>query len=217
MENILFSLSAISDTMIKSLSNSLGLWYILLFNAFGVIAIIIKACEFQLKTRNKILIFATSASACWIIYFFLQGDFTSALTSIVGVVQGLIFMQRGKHKWARSIFWLGLFLIIQVIVFITSFKVWHDMFSVSAGIFGTIAYFVMSEKKYRYIVLCSLICWVLNSAIKMYPIALMCDVTSTVSVIIAIIRFGTMERRAKRQHVQNIVEFVDNTQNKQVT
>ena len=202
MNNGLFSLRAFSDAMVNGLSSSLGVWYIFLFNAFGVTAIIIKACEFQLKKRNTILIFATLASTCWIIYFFLQGDITSALTSIVGVVQGIIFMQRGKHAWAQSVFWLILFLGIQGVIFITSFKVWHDVFSVTAGVFGTIAYFVMSEKKYRYIILCSLLCWVANSISKAYVVALICDVTSTVSVLIAITRFGLLERKNKNANAE---------------
>jgi hypothetical protein len=197
MENMLFSLNALSNRLVEALS-SLGVYYIILFNAFGVIATCLKASEYQLKTRKAIITFAALASCCWATYFILQGDFTSALANIAIIAQNLVFMQRGKKKWASSIFWLFFFIIVQILICVTSFKTLLDLFPILGGILGAIAYFVLKEKTYRYIVFASVICWLLNSLTKGYLIASISDSIGTLSVLIAIIRFTIEEKKLKK-------------------
>ena len=125
---------------------TLGIWYLIILNAFGVVAIIFKVVEYQLKSRKIILLFAVASFLCWIFYFLLQGDFVSALINLVCVIQLLVFLQREKYKWANSIWWMIGFFILQLILGILTFKNWHDVFAVLAGVSATVAYFVMNKK-----------------------------------------------------------------------
>lgn len=185
-------------SVVSYLSSTIGIWHAVIFNAFGIISICLKIIELQLKRRNYIILFSIGSAIGWVIYFFLNGNVASSLISTVAIIQAIIFYQRGKHKWAQSKFWLFLFLAVQVLICIFTFKDWTTFLSVSAGLFGTLAYFVMKEKVYRYLILCSLICWLLNSTFNFYLIAFLADTLSTVSIIISITRYTIAERKEKK-------------------
>ena len=204
---LLFSMAEFGNNIVKTLSSSLGIWHAVIFNVLGIIAICLKVTELQLKTRNNIILFSIGAAFCWMIYFLLNGNVASSLTSLIGVVQALIFYQRGKHEWAKSSFWLYLFLGVQIAICIFTFKDWTTFLAVSAGLFGTLAYFVMQEKYYRYLILCSLICWLLNSTFNFYLIAFLADALSTTSIIISITRYTIKEKKEG----QSKAELVDTT------
>jgi hypothetical protein len=119
---------------------------------------------------------------------------------VIGVIRLLIFIQKGKHKWADSIWWLVFFLLLQTVVSVFTFKDWQDIFSLSAGFVGIVAYFMIDPKKYRALSLAHMSLWVVNSAIRFYPIALISDTMSTISVAVAIVRFTIAERRDKKMN-----------------
>ena len=200
MYNLLFSMAQVSEKLLSVLTSSLGTWYIVILNAFGVLAISCKVVEYQVKKRNAMMIVATSANFLWVLYFIFYGDFSSALTCAIGVVRLLIFMQKGKHKWADSIWWLVFFVLLQTVVTVFTFKDLRDVFSLSAGFVGIITYFMVDQKKYRALSLVHMSLWVVNSAIKFYPIALISDTMSTISVAVAIVRFAIAEKKEKQMN-----------------
>ena len=187
----LLSINNIFDGLVDFLNSNLGVWYIVLINFFGVLAILTKVSEYQFKKRVIRFIICVSASLCWLIYFVLQGQTVSALANLVSLIQTLVFMQRENHEWAKSKIWLYVFLASQIAICLIGFKVWHDIFPPLAGIFGAIAYFVIDEKTYRYFALLNVVFWLANSIAKMpmTVLALVCDATCTVSGIIGLIRF----------------------------
>lgn len=199
LNNLMFSFNALSDGLVSALQGALGAtFYIILVNAFGIIAMLLKVTELQLKKRNVIIVFAAVVSGCWVVYFSLQGDFASALSCFIGIIQSLIFLQRGKHKWADSILWLIGILVVRIVFGVLSFKEWHDIFSISAGIIGTFAYFVMKENHYRAIFLVSILLWVVNSAFKFYIVAFLNDAFASVSAIVAILRYDLLKGKFKK-------------------
>lgn len=178
------------DNFVGNIHTLLGdFWFLILYNAFGLIAVALRVTEFQLKSRAKRYVVSIGSYIAWIFYFFLQNGYTTALVSFVCAVQCLIFLQREKHKWAKSIVWLILFLAIHLTISFMALDSWRAIFSISAGVFATIGYFVISEKYYRIIMICSLSSWVLSSAFNLYIVALCSDCTSTVSAIIGLIRY----------------------------
>ena len=187
-------MATVSAQIVNYLNNTLGIWYLIILNAFGVIAIIFKVTEYQLKSRKYILLCAILSFACWIFYFIMQGDFVSALINVVCVIQLVVFLQRDKYKWANNVAWMYAFLVVQVLIGVFTFKVWHDVFAVLAGVTSTIAYFVLNKRVYRYLSLISMVSWVLNSAFKVYIIALLHDSFATASVGVSLIRFELLKQ-----------------------
>lgn len=196
MVNLLVSMSELSDNLIDYLDSTLGIWYLIILNAFGVIAIICKILEYQVKSRNKMFALVTVACTCWVIYFALYGNFASSLTCLLSVIKMLIFMQRGKHAWADSILWLILFLVLQTGVAIFTTKNWFDVFAITAGYLGIFSYFVLNQKKYRLLSFFHMSLWVVNSIFNFYLIALLSDSFSTVSCGVAIYRYDIKNKKA---------------------
>ena len=198
MNNLLFSLPKLGDTIYTGLISALGtIWFQVLINGIGAFAIIVKVVETQNKRRSKIVLFAILNYLLWITYFVLNGNLTAATVNSISCVQAVVFLQRGKHKWANSYFWFVLFISLQVIA---SFFTWNgpfSLFSICAGILSTIAYYVLDEKLYRYFFLALILLWIGNGIVYFYPIALIHDVFAAVSISIAIVRYNFKGEKEK--------------------
>ena len=195
---------------INSISQSLGFWYLIILNAFGVFAIIFKVSESQFKKRSLIIFFAGVSTGCWMIYYLLNDNLTSSLTSLIAIIKYIIFAQREKHKWANNIFWLYLFIIIQLVVCVLTYKNYTSLFATAAGALGTFAYFTVSQKKYRWTLLCCQSCWVLNGALNLYLIPLVADSLVTISIITAIVRFHIAEKKQKEKLAKESIQINQN-------
>lgn len=175
--------------LVNSLNGTLGIWYVIILNAFGVIAILCKVTEYQMRRRNIVFILAILAQILWMLYFVFYGDFLSAISCTLTFTSTLIFSQREKHNWAKGVWWLIIFLVIQAVMIVFTFKSFKDVFSALAGILGIFAYYCVDMKKYRITSFFYSLAWMLNSIIKFYPLALACDLFSTISVSIGIYRY----------------------------
>lgn len=206
MQNLLFSLQDFT----KNLNDTLGIWYFIILNAFGVIAITCKVIEYQVKKRRTMYVMVTMACACWTAYFGLYGNLISAITCGLSALRGLVFMKRDTCKWARSIFWLYFFLALQIAVVVWASTIsfsWLDIFTISAGFIGIFAYFVTNEKQYRLISFIHMSFWVINSSVYFYPIALISDSFSTISCGVAIYRFDLSKRARAMNKGKKTSEF----------
>lgn len=193
----LLSITESAQSFINLVLQELGVWYYIIVNAFGVGAIIFKVSETQLKYRGLIITFAACSSGCWVLYYLLNANLTSALISFIAIVKYVIFFQREKHKWANSVWWLYFFIAVQLVVCAFTYKDLTSILSTSAGLLGTFAYFTISPKKYRYTLLFCQLCWVANGLINLYYVALLSDLIATISIIAAIIRFTITEKNKK--------------------
>lgn len=164
-------------------------------NLFGLIAVVLKVVEFQLKKRNTRIVLAMGGNICWLFYFFLKGSYASTISSVIAMSSNFVFMQRGKHKWANKPWWLYLFIGLTVLNCLFGYKSWVDIFAISAGLFGVIAYYSLNDKIYRYFSFISLVCWLLNSIFNQYGIALANDAFATISVLVSILRFNVFNKQ----------------------
>lgn len=195
MNNLLVSASALSTQLVSALSAFFGNWYIIILNGFGVLAIICKMLEYQSKKRNVAFLIAMLAQLLWMAYFLFSGDFTSSISCLISFSAVLLFSQRKKHAWAKSVWWLLLFLAIQVVLCVFTFKSWKDIFVICAGISGVFAYYCVDMRKYRTISILYASCWLLNSIVKFYLLALISDTVSVISVLIGKYRYDIRKKK----------------------
>ena len=188
----------ISNNLVSTLNNSLGIWYLIILNAFGVIAIGCKVVEYQVKKRLFAFVLAMASQILWVLYFVLSGDFISAVSCLITFSSVLIFTQRERHAWARSVWWLIGFLAIQVVLSVFTFKGWKDIFPALAGITGVFAYYCIDMRKYRATSFFYALFWLLNSISKGYILALVSDSASLISDSIGIIRYDIIKKPSKK-------------------
>lgn len=179
---------------ITSAINSLGVWGDVIINLFGVIAIVSVLVSYQMKERDKIFILYIVATFSWIIYFILQGNLVSGIMCVISVCRSLVFMQRGKKKWAESAWWLVVFFVLMVGATIFTYRDWRDIFALLATALGTIAFFMVKEKHIRYVNVVAYVFWILNSVTNLYVVSTISDVATLISLLIAIYRFRKTER-----------------------
>jgi hypothetical protein len=181
-------LTDLSNSIVDSLS-ALGVYYNVLTTVVGVISVVILFMSYQMKTRGKILATYIGAAAGWMLYFILQGDLTSAVMNVIGIIRSVIFMQREKYKWANSVFWLFFFIAIMVGCVLLTFSSWKDIFPLLGTVLGTISFFVLSETLLRVLNIGTYCMWIGNSISKGYVIAMISDAFALISCIISIIRY----------------------------
>ena len=202
---LLVSIQEMSENFVQSLNANLGIWYLIILNAFGVMAILCKVLEYQIKTRAKMLVVATIANTSWVLYFVLNGNFTAGLTCALIVIRMLIYMQRDTKAWARSNWWIVAFTVLQTVVAVTTFKYWQDAFSIIAGYIGIFAYIMPSQKSYRLLSLVYIVLWLSNSICYFalsgvaYLLALISDSFSTGSVLVGIWRYDISKKAIKEK------------------
>ncbi len=203
MINLLFSFAELGDSVVQGLTNALGnVWYSVLVNFIGVLAISVKILETQNKKRSRIVILAMINYLLWITYFILYGNFTAGIVNGICCVQALVFLQRGKRKWADSYFWLVFFIAVQLIAGVFTWQSPFSLFSIVAGLISTVAYFVINEKLYRWLFLALILLWIGNGIVYFYPIAIIHDVFATISISIAIVRYNFLGKDNKRKALQ---------------
>ena len=173
--------------MVAELS-TLGVWYNVLYNAAGVIAIILVVIAFQCKIRERVILFHLLSSVCWMTYYFLQGEFTAAAMNVVIVIRELVFMQREKHAWAHSIFWLFFFLALLITLTALTFSTWKDIFPLLGTTLSTIAFFVINVKLLKALCAGNSCFWLTNNLLKGTYLGAVSDTLAIISILIWFIR-----------------------------
>ena len=176
--------------MIGALSSFAGgIGLTVLIYAVGILAMVRSVMAYQFKYRVTIIVVNFSGQACWVVYFLLQRDFTSAISCALTVIVMAVYSMKGKWPWVSSQLCAAAFLVAMVGFSLLTFAGWRDIFPLLAGVFAVIANSRSDEKSLRQFsaIWCAL--WLANSIVKVYPVALVNDVLCTGSTIISLIRY----------------------------
>ena len=160
-----------------------------LIYAVGVLAMVLSVIAYQFKHRVTIIVVNFSGQACWVVYFLLQSDFTSAVSCAITVAVMAVYSMKDKWQWVSHWLVAITFTALAVGFSLWTFATWIDIFPLLAGVFAVIASSRSNEKRLRQFssVWCAL--WLMNSILKMYPVALVNDVLCTGSTVVSLIRY----------------------------
>lgn len=180
---------------VDGIMTALGKSYYIFVYGIGVIAMILSIIAFQFKHRVTIVLSNFLGQTCWVVYFLLQGDLTSAIACALSAIMLAVFSKKDKWKWATSPLSIGFFIGLISGFSLLSFESWSDIFPLLAGVFAVIANSRSSEKRLRQFSLIWCLSWLLNSAFKMYPVAFANDFLCTVSTVVALIRYREKSKK----------------------
>ena len=175
-----------------------------LIYAVGILAMVLSVIAYQFKYRVTIIVVNFSGQACWVIYFLLQSDFTSAVSCALTVIVMAIYSMKGKWTWVSSRICFATIMVAMISFSLVTFAGWKDIFPLLAGVFAVIANSRSDEHSLRFFsaIWCAL--WLMNSILKVYPVAFVNDVLCTSSSIISIFRYR--ETKPSTEETQT-VEF----------
>lgn len=173
--------------VLKALGAEVGLT--VLIYAVGVMAMLLSVLAYQFKYRVTIIVVNFCGQACWVLYFLLQSDFTSAVSCALTVMVMMVYSMKDKWAWVSHKLCPITFTAFVVGFSIITFATWMDIFPLLAGVFAVIANSRTTERRLRQFsaIWCAL--WLMNSILKMYPVALVNDILCTGSTIVSLIRY----------------------------
>lgn len=174
---------------VDGLKDALGGGYLILVYGVGVLAMLLSVAAFQFKRRVTIILCNFFGQTCWVVYFLLQGDLTSAIACALTAAMLAVFAKKDDWKWVSSPLCILGFGILLAGFPLLSFGVWSDIFPLAAGIFAVVANSRSDERTLRIYSLFWCLSWLLNSAFKVYPVAFANDLLSTVSAAVALRRY----------------------------
>ena len=178
---------------IDALVDSMGMGYYILVYGIGLLAMGFSVCAFQFKRRVTIILGSFIGQSCWVAYFLLQGDPMSAIACGLSAVMLALFSKKEEWKWSTGPISIALFISIFVVFFLLTFQIWHDIFPLLAGVFAVVANSQTKEKRLRQFSVLWCMFWLLNSVVKMYPVAFINDFSCTCSTIFSLIRYRNQE------------------------
>ena len=176
----MFSAFAITNTNIG---------HTIMVYAVGIIAMVVSVIAFQFKHRVTIVLCNFLGQACWVLYFLLQTDFTSAVAGALSAAMIAVFAMKDKWKWATSNICVVAFSVIITVFSIATLATWIDIFPLLAGVFAIIANSRTEEKRIRQFSLLWCGFWLINSILKVYTVAILNDLFMTASTAIALYRY----------------------------
>ena len=182
---------------VEALAEAMGLGYDILVYGIGILAMTLSVIAFQFKRRVAIILCNCLGQTSWVLYFLLQGDLTSAIACGLSAIMLAVFSKKDQWKWATGKISITVFIVLIGGFSLLSFRVWSDVFPLLAGVFAVLANSRSTEKRLRQLALPWCLAWLLNSACKMYPVALANDLFCTCSTVIALIRYRDRGREEK--------------------
>ena len=135
MITLVFVSSAISNCFLKT-SYSFS---VKSSSPISPIAMIFLFSIYQQATAKRILICKLFADVCWVIHYLCLGAYSGAIPAFVGMVRELVFINRGKHKWADALIWPIIFIFVNLLLGLKAFNAPVDLLPVIASPFVTFA------------------------------------------------------------------------------
>lgn len=179
---------------IDGLVTTLGFGYYLLVYGIGIVAMTLSVISFQFKKRVTIILCNFLGQSSWIAYFLLQGDVTSAIACLLSAVMLAVFAKSDKWAWATHPLTIVAFIVMISGFSLLSFRGWTDIFPLLAGVFAVIANSRKNERSLRIFSFFWSFLWLMNSAFKFYPVALLNDSLCTISTVVALIRYRKTDK-----------------------
>lgn len=178
----------------------------------GFVALFVSFFIFQQKEKGRTLGFKLADDLLWAGHYFLLGpaSYAAACLNCVCVLRELIFMQRGKKRWASHVIWLPIFILINW-AFAAVPIIWgvkgdfsalttadaYQLFSILGTTMAVIGLYVKSPRLMRAIMLPAQILWLIYSVIVVSIPATISNSIMIVSILISILRYDILQRRKK--------------------
>ena len=120
----------------------------------GGIAVAESFLIFLSNKRERILIFKLISDALWVVNLILVGGYTGALLNVIGVGRGIVFYYRDKKKWASTLLWPILFIVVTAIspiaTLISGREGWYAILPAIGSIVAVISFYSRRPNFTRY-------------------------------------------------------------------
>lgn len=158
----------------------------------GFVAMAGTITAFQINNRKKMLIILFGTSLLYTAHFLLLGAFTGAAMNGVNAVRNVVFYNKYEHSWARSNWWLALFIMLFVAFGVLTWQGWYSALPIIGMVVGAVAFWL---KKPRYIRLVAITVppfwFTYNYIVGSYP-GMAVEIFTFTSIAVAMVRYDVL-------------------------
>lgn len=165
----------------------------------GVIGILSAAIIYQQKTRKGLMITKLISDVIWGVHYVLLGAYTGVAICFLAVFREMIFINRGRYKWASHIIWP---IIFSTAALGTSALTWNGPISILpavASATSVIAFWIGNPKLSR------ILAFPIAGEMIVYDIftssyaGMLNEAIGITSAIIGIIRIDIIQRKKEEK------------------
>ena len=179
----------------------------ILIQAVGIVAMAINSLSFQRPTQKGILRMQLVSSLLFAFHFTMIGAITGGILNAIGACRAVVYGNRDK-KWARSRWWLPLFIALYLAAYALTFTVFGkeptpgnlalEFLPVVGMTVTNISFLLDNERKLRALALVNSPLWMVYNGINRSIGGTVTEIISLISVIIAVIRFDVRKGGRKK-------------------
>ena len=155
----------------------------------GFVAMACGIISFQSKERAKILTFQTMSNFLWVISYLILWEPAAVVANAIGTMRNVLYMFRGKYKFADSKAIPIVFIVIFIISGVLTYQTPFDILPMFAMVISTVAFFVKKENTIRWLSIFVGASWFIFGASAGNIASIVSDGTNLLSIIIALIRY----------------------------
>ena len=171
--------------------------------AVGVVAMFFNIFSYQQKSAKRIIAFQLFGALFFAINYFMLGAYIGTLLNGIGLIRAILFLKKDTFRTDR-VSWLVVFAVAYVGAYLLTFTVFDKPPTVFnlvieslpvVAMFAThLAYRYNSPKTIRRFCLISSVSWLIFNVIHLAIGAILCEVFSLASILIAMVRLDKQEK-----------------------
>ena len=160
----------------------------IIIQGIGFIGTILYLSAFQFKKRGAILLMQVAASLCFALHFGLLTAFSGCAMNLISACRAAIFFFREKHRWAGSVVWLPVFIVISTVLTICTWESWISLLPMIGMVSTTFAQFSKKPKVVRLLTLPNCPCWLIYNGISGSISGVITEILIAISIIVGFLR-----------------------------
>ena len=157
---------------------------------FGLLALSVKVVGIQFKKKANILLLTIVSATLFTINYILLNAWSAAVICTVGAVVVLTIFLLEKRK-KRKISWLIvlIFVALEIIPWAFFYQDWYDVLPLIGTLLWLTSMLQRDENRLRWFLIVNFIPWMIYGIITATYTAMLADVFSVTSTVIALIRY----------------------------
>lgn len=179
----------------------------ILVQILGVLAMIFPIMSFQQKTQKKILFFQIIGNVLFFFHYYLLNAMVGAFLNVIAMLRACVFSQRGTRKWADSVIWIYIFILLGMVSYALTFTVFNmertafNLIVETLPVVGisiqTVGFRMKDPFKVRCMYLVSAPFWIVYASIRVAIGGILVDSINIISIIIGIVRIDIKSRNKR--------------------
>ena len=123
----------------------------------GVAAMLVSFFIYQQSSRGRMVFLKLVTDVLWASHFLLIGGLTGALTNVMALFRETVYYNKNK-KWARSVWWLILFILLFASAAALTWKGPVSLLPSCASIIATVAYWQNDQMRAKILLVPTTVC-----------------------------------------------------------